>query len=104
MNLMPNETLQKLRAAWERGLSTRGAAREVGINRNTCTRYFQLWAKDGSKLDPYNRDDIRGSVADPESPDLFCLIQPELKGKLIEEAKRRKTSLNHFVGFLLEVI
>lgn len=104
MNLMHAETLEKLRAAWERGLSTRAASREVGCNRNTCNRYFQLWAKDATILDPINRDQLRESAASPGSSGLFCIIQPSLKVKLIEAANERKTSLNHFVGFLLEVV
>ena len=103
MNLMPIETVKKLRDAWERGLSTRAAARSVAVNRNTCAKYFRMWASDGATVDPLRRED-RGSIADAETMCMECIISPDLKSQLIQAAVARKTSLNHFVGFLLEII
>lgn len=43
MNTLAPEEVQKLRDAFDRGLGVRAAARETGLNRETCGRYFTTW-------------------------------------------------------------
>lgn len=104
-NFLASETIETLRRAWERGESLRLAARTAGINRNTANKYFALWSRDGSIVDPIGpKRENRAMMADPNTSDLSIHIQPDYKRQLIEGAAARNTSLNHFVGFLLEVI
>jgi hypothetical protein len=44
MNILSREEQDTLRAAWQRGLGVRAAAREARVNRETAGRYFRAWS------------------------------------------------------------
>lgn len=52
-HILPLETVEQLRDAWKRGLSTRAAARAVGVHRNTSGFYYRKWTTSPDKIDPY---------------------------------------------------
>ena len=43
MNQLSAEEVKRLRTMFDRGLGVRAAARESGINRETCGKYFKQW-------------------------------------------------------------
>lgn len=65
MNTLSTEEIQRLREAFERGLGVRAAARAVGVNRETCGRYFKDWSQNFPQ-DPIERAKHFRLIADME--------------------------------------
>lgn len=90
MNTLAPEEIQKLRDAFNRGLGVRAAARETGMNRETCGKYFAEW--DNSRL-PENSTSLSSFELNAKIREYDLTIPLILDDALVEQLKRARKAV-----------
>jgi hypothetical protein len=88
MNLVHAAKVDRLREAFEQGLSVRQSAQYAGIAKDTACRYFRLWR----------------ISKEPARRGLMANLDPPLSPAFVAEARRRKLTATALANRILATV